>query len=284
MAIASAKVADTIYRQVFGSHRFKVLKDQGARPQRLLWASTSTKNPAYSDVKYVEPLIGPETINTLPLETLNAYRDHGKPASRLSEGADQAAAVLQRLPELGIDLNQVTQQLEDEGVEKFNSALRQTNAQPGGQAPAGSGRRLRRRNFQGEVCSAPEQLRPHGRRRLRLGGEVTITTMFLDIGGVLLTNGWDRSMRRRAAEIFQLDYEEMNERHHLTFDTYEQGKLSLDEYLARVVFYEDRSFTREDFQDFMFSQSQQPPEMAQTEGLIKGLKAKYNLKVAVVSN
>ncbi|MGA7577539.1 MAG: HAD family phosphatase [Desulfobaccales bacterium] len=113
---------------------------------------------------------------------------------------------------------------------------------------------------------------------------MTITTMFLDIGGVLLTNGWDRRSRRLAAEIFHLDYEEMNERHHLTFDTYEQGKLSLDEYLARVIFYEDRSFTREDFQEFMFSQSQQSPEMAQTEGLIKSLKAKYNLKVAVVSN
>jgi putative hydrolase of the HAD superfamily len=108
--------------------------------------------------------------------------------------------------------------------------------------------------------------------------------MFLDIGGVLLTNGWDRSMRRLAAEIFHLDYDEMNERHHLTFDTYEQGKLSLDEYLDRVVFYQERPFSREDFQEFMFSQSQQPPEMVQTEGLIKGLKAKYNLKVATVSN
>ena len=140
VAIASAKVAYTIYRQVFGSHRFQVLKNQGARPQRLLWASTSTKNPAYRDVKYVEPLIGPETINTMPLETLNAYRDHGKPASRLSEGADQAAAVLQRLPELGIDLNQVTQQLEDEGVEKFNQPydkLMRSLEDKARQAPAG---------------------------------------------------------------------------------------------------------------------------------------------------
>ena len=93
---------------------------KGARAQRLLWASTSTKNPAYPDVKYVEPLIGPETINTLPVETLNAYRDHGQPAVTLPEGLEKAAAVLQRLPELGIDLNRVTQQLEDEGVEKFN--------------------------------------------------------------------------------------------------------------------------------------------------------------------
>jgi transaldolase len=120
VAIASAKMAYKIYGEIFGSERFKALARNGARTQRLLWASTSTKNPAYSDVKYVEPLIGPETINTAPLETLNAYRDHGNPASRLTDDLDRAASVLQRLPELHIDLNMVTQQLEDEGVEKFN--------------------------------------------------------------------------------------------------------------------------------------------------------------------
>jgi transaldolase len=120
IAIASAKIAYTIYQEIFGSERFKKLAAKGARPQRLLWASTSTKNPAYSDTKYVEPLIGPETVNTLPLETLEAYRDHGNPASRLTEEVDRAASYLQRLPEVGIDLNQATQQLEDEGVEKFN--------------------------------------------------------------------------------------------------------------------------------------------------------------------
>jgi transaldolase len=120
IAIASAKIAYTIYQEIFGSERFKKLAAQGARPQRLLWASTSTKNPAYPDLKYVEPLIGPETVNTLPLETLEAYRDHGKPASRLTEEVDRAASFLQRLPELDLDLNQATQQLEDEGVEKFN--------------------------------------------------------------------------------------------------------------------------------------------------------------------
>ena len=111
-----------------------------------------------------------------------------------------------------------------------------------------------------------------------------ITTLFLDIGNVLLTNGWDRHMRKTAAEKFHLDHEEMNERHHLTFDTYEEGKLSLDEYLTRLVFYEDRPFAREDFKAFMFAQSQQTPEMAQTAALIKGLKAAYGLKVATVSN
>jgi transaldolase len=120
VAIASAKEAYRIYQEIFGSARFQKLAAHGARPQRLLWASTSTKNPAYPDVKYVEPLIGPDTVNTLPPETLEAYRDHGDPAPRLTEAVDRAAAVLTRLPELGLDLDQATQQLEDEGVEKFN--------------------------------------------------------------------------------------------------------------------------------------------------------------------
>ena len=120
VAIASAKAAYTIYQVIFGSARFKKLAEEGARPQRLLWASTSTKNPAYPDLKYVEPLIGVDTVNTLPPETLAAYRDHGAPGPRLTEAVDQAATFIQRLPELGIDLDQATQQLEDEGVEKFN--------------------------------------------------------------------------------------------------------------------------------------------------------------------
>jgi transaldolase len=91
VAIASAKRAYTIYEEIFASARFQKLSGQGARPQRLLWASTSTKNPAYPDVKYVEPLVGAETVNTLPPETLAAYRDHGDPAARLTEGADWAA-------------------------------------------------------------------------------------------------------------------------------------------------------------------------------------------------
>jgi transaldolase len=119
IAIASAKTAYAIYHRMFGEKRFRALAEQGARPQRVLWASTGTKNPAYSDVKYIEPLIGPDTINTMPLETLEAYRDHGEPAPRLTEGLDRAAAMLQRLPELGLDLNRAAQQLEDEGVEKF---------------------------------------------------------------------------------------------------------------------------------------------------------------------
>jgi transaldolase/glucose-6-phosphate isomerase len=119
VAIASARVAYQLFQDTFGSERFRKLAMQGARPQRLLWASTSTKNPAYSDVKYVEALIGPQTVNTVPLETLDAYRDHGDPAPRLVEDGRHALKVLQDLPELGINLDEVTQQLEGEGVQKF---------------------------------------------------------------------------------------------------------------------------------------------------------------------
>jgi putative hydrolase of the HAD superfamily len=108
-----------------------------------------------------------------------------------------------------------------------------------------------------------------------------ITTLFLDIGGVLLTNGWDHNIRRRAAEEFGLDYDVMNERHHLTFDTYEEGKLSLDEYLNRVVFHQERSFSREEFREFMYAQSEPYPDMIE---LIRGLKTQYGLRVAAVSN
>jgi transaldolase len=120
VAIASAKIAYQIYRELFGSDRFKKLAAQGALVQRLLWASTSTKNPDYSDVKYVEALVGPDTVNTAPVETLDAYRDHGEPKARLEQDVTEARQVLERLPELGISIDKVTRQLEDEGVEKFN--------------------------------------------------------------------------------------------------------------------------------------------------------------------
>ncbi|MGE5462880.1 MAG: transaldolase [Syntrophothermus sp.] len=123
VAIASAKVAYQIYREIFGSDRFQRLANMGAHTQRLLWASTSTKNPAYLDTKYIEPLIGPNTINTLPVETLEAYRDHGDPKQTLEENVPEAYQVLSGLSTLGIDLDQATQQLEDQGVEKFSTAL-----------------------------------------------------------------------------------------------------------------------------------------------------------------
>jgi len=108
-----------------------------------------------------------------------------------------------------------------------------------------------------------------------------ITTLFTDIGGVLLTNGWDRKARGEAAVLFNLDSVDLEERHHLTFDTYEVGKLTLDEYLERIVFFEKRSFSYDDFKTFMFQKSLPYPEMIQ---LICDLKKKYNLKVAVISN
>jgi transaldolase len=119
-AIASAKMAYQVYKEVFAGERFRKLAAQGARVQRLLWASTSTKNPAYSDVIYVEALIGPETVNTVPLETLDAYRDHGEPRVRLEQDVEEARWAMSRLADLGIDIDKVTQQLEDEGVEKFD--------------------------------------------------------------------------------------------------------------------------------------------------------------------
>jgi putative hydrolase of the HAD superfamily len=97
----------------------------------------------------------------------------------------------------------------------------------------------------------------------------------------LLTNGWDHTIRTHAAEKFGLDYDEMNERHHLTFDTYEEGKLSLDEYLNRVVFYQEQSFSREEFKAFMYAQSQPFPEMLK---LMRDLKTQHGLQVAAVSN
>jgi putative hydrolase of the HAD superfamily len=108
-----------------------------------------------------------------------------------------------------------------------------------------------------------------------------ITTIFTDIGNVLLTNGWGRESRQLAAKTFNLDLDEMHRRHVLTFDTYELGKLTLDEYLDRIVFYEKRSFTKKQFRQFMFDQSKKLPEMIE---LISDLKKKYNLKIAVVSN
>lgn len=108
-----------------------------------------------------------------------------------------------------------------------------------------------------------------------------ITTLFLDVGGVLLSNGWDSALRKKAAETFGLDLKEMETRHHLTFDTYEVGKLSLDDYLKRTVFYVKRSFTMEQFKQFMFSETRPFPEMIV---MIKELKKEYRLRVAVVSN
>jgi putative hydrolase of the HAD superfamily len=112
-------------------------------------------------------------------------------------------------------------------------------------------------------------------------GSDPITTLFVDIGGVLLTNGWDRQMRKKAAEIFGLDYEDMDQRHHLMFGSYETGRLTLEEYLSRVVFHEKRSFSYDDFKAFMFEQSRPIPGMI---NLIRSFKEVHGLKLVAVSN
>jgi len=119
-AISCARIAYRTYREIFEGERFLSLARLGARTQRVLWASTSTKNPAYSDTKYVEALIGRDTVNTMPMETLDAYRDHGDPALRLEQDIDEAYDNLHRLAELGVDMDRIAGQLEDEGIDKFN--------------------------------------------------------------------------------------------------------------------------------------------------------------------
>ncbi len=110
---------------------------------------------------------------------------------------------------------------------------------------------------------------------------IPITTLFLDIGGVMLSNGWGHESRQAAAGCFKIDFENMDERHHLTFATYESGKLTLDEYLNRVIFYEKRSFTPVQFQKYMFDQTIPYPEMIE---YIQRLKKQYKLKIVVVNN
>ena len=119
LAIANAKLAYQHYLEVFSGERWEALAAAGATPQRCLWASTSTKNPAYRDVLYVEELIGPATVNTMPFETIAAFEDHGLCADTLTEGLDEAEALLDQLAEAGVDYDDVVATLETEGVQKF---------------------------------------------------------------------------------------------------------------------------------------------------------------------
>lgn len=119
IAIANAKMAYQRYKEVFYGERFKALKERGAQVQRPLWASTSTKNPAYVDVYYVEALIGPETVDTIPPATFKAFRDHGRVRLTLEENLDEERALLARLEQAGISLEQVTQQVLEDGVRLF---------------------------------------------------------------------------------------------------------------------------------------------------------------------
>ncbi len=123
LAIANAKLAYEHYLQAFGTERWEYLESKGATPQRVLWASTSTKNPAYPDTLYVDELIGPDTINTMPLETIEAFQDHGAPRPTLQRGLGQARATFEQLERAGIDYDDVTDTLEREGVEKFEASF-----------------------------------------------------------------------------------------------------------------------------------------------------------------
>jgi transaldolase len=123
LAVANAKLAYEQYLEVFSGPRWDALAAAGARPQRCLWASTSTKNPAYRDVLYVEELVGPDTVNTMPFETIDAFQDHGVVRETLTEGVDEARALLQELHAAGIDYEDVTETLEREGVQKFSDSF-----------------------------------------------------------------------------------------------------------------------------------------------------------------
>ncbi len=123
LAVANAKLAYQHYRSVFRGPRWEFLASKGATPQRVLWASTSTKNPDYLDVIYVEELIGPDTVNTMPEDTIEAYQDHGRPLMRLEEGLADAKRLLEQLAAAGVDYDDVTETLEREGVEKFSAAF-----------------------------------------------------------------------------------------------------------------------------------------------------------------
>jgi transaldolase len=119
LAIANAKLAYQRYKELFSGERWDFLAGKGATPQRPLWASTSTKNPDYRDIMYVEELIGPMTVNTMPEETIRAFQDHGKVALTLEEGIDEAKQLFEDLAAAGVDYDDVTETLEREGVEKF---------------------------------------------------------------------------------------------------------------------------------------------------------------------
>jgi transaldolase len=125
LAVANAKLAYERYKQLFSGDRWEALKAKGATTQRCLWASTSTKNPAYRDVLYVEELIGPETVNTMPEETIQAFQDHGEVALTLERDLDEARRVFDRVAEAGVDYGDVVAVLEREGVDKFSDSFRE---------------------------------------------------------------------------------------------------------------------------------------------------------------
>lgn len=126
-AVANAKLIYQRFKEIFCSDRFQQLESKGARVQRqsaqALWASTETKNPAYSDIKYVHELIGPDTVNTMPPATMDAFRDHGQPCETLDQGLPQAAEIVRRLKQAGIDLIEIGEELQLDGVQSFDESF-----------------------------------------------------------------------------------------------------------------------------------------------------------------
>ena len=123
VAIANAKLTYQRYQELFSGRRWQALAGQGAQTQRLLWASTGTKNPSYRDVVYIEELIGPDTVNTIPPATFDAFRDHGRPRASLVEDVESAADTMATLAEVGISMKEVTDKLLIEGVQLFSDAF-----------------------------------------------------------------------------------------------------------------------------------------------------------------
>jgi transaldolase/glucose-6-phosphate isomerase len=141
VAIANAKLAYQLYKKRFAEPRWAALRDKGARPQRLLWASTSAKNPAYRDVIYAEELIGPDTVDTMPPATVDAFRDHGRPRASLEENIGDAERVMTALARSGISIDQITDKLKADGVRLFADAFDKLLAAVGRHQPASGQRR-----------------------------------------------------------------------------------------------------------------------------------------------
>jgi transaldolase len=125
LAVANAKLAYEAYKEIFSGDRWEALAAQGARPQRCLWASTSTKNPAYPDTLYVDELIGPDTVNTMPPETIEAFQDHGTVEVTIDKDLDEAHRIFERFEEAGIDYDDIVRVLEEEGVQKFSDSFKE---------------------------------------------------------------------------------------------------------------------------------------------------------------
>jgi transaldolase len=125
LAVANARLAYQNWQEIFSGERWRFLASKGASKQWCLWASTSTKNPDYPDTLYVDTLIGPETVNTMPLETVEAFQDHGTVALTVEEGLDEAESLMRELGRVGVDVDDVTETLEEEGVQKFDDSFQE---------------------------------------------------------------------------------------------------------------------------------------------------------------